>query len=460
MKTYVIYNIVAEICSHIIKNCEEDFFVKYSCVSKEERTRSRDIIKENIPSLFKGEEIVKITQENLDNELIRHIEALISKLIFLKDYYCLISLAQTLDEALSLLLLSEIHGFEQESFTTVLNTNRETTGIGLLPRCSCVWERKRRLSHCYNRMDNFMYHFLIMENTILGELVDKHIFLKPDIFPNFREKKALKIAATPLSIKRDHKFIYLSDEKVQYVSLEYFEKEYEHTNKLILKKILIAGENECDIAVFPEIMANPETESYIVDKIKKLSSSEQKKLPSFIILPSLFEGKSNTVTVINNKGNIIAKQKKQNPFREYYKGDNYLEEIIPSMVVNIFHYEGIGRIAVLICKDFLTTKYLEQLMRCFKLTLIIVPSFSTGSYDFVQSFDLCAHDDCNVVWINTCAAVEDGKENNFKHIGYVRKRISRYDDESQKLCEMASCSGFTKGLCNEDCIFFETMGMV
>ena len=154
-------------------------------------------------------------------------------------------------------------------------------------------------------------------------------------------------------------------------------------------------------------------------------------------------------------GNIVCRQGKQNPFRVEQGETGYLEGILSSLVVNIFHYEGIGRIAILICKDFLTTKYMEQLMRCFKLTLIIVPSFSTGSYDFRQSSDLCAHDDCNVVWINTCAAMEKGKEANFENIGYVRKRISRNDDEAQRLCKMPICSGAFEGHCSHDCLFYE-----
>ena len=126
----------------------------------------------------------------------------------------------------------------------------------------------------------------------------------------------------------------------------------------------------------------------------------------------------NTVTVLDRFGNVICRQNKQYPFCLEYDRTVWMEDIRTNMVVNIIHYEGIGRIAILICKDFLTTRYMEQLMRCFKLTLIIVPSFSTGSYDFCQSFDVCAHDDCNVIWINTCAAMEKGKEANFKNIGY------------------------------------------
>ena len=55
-------------------------------------------------------------------------------------------------------------------------------------------------------------------------------------------------------------------------------------------------------------------------------------------------------------------------------------------------------------------------MRGFMLTMIIVPSYSTGAYDFKTSFDLCAHDYCNVIWINSCSAMVPGKEMNFKNI--------------------------------------------
>ena len=196
-------------------------------------------------------------------------------------------------------------------------------------------------------------------------------------------------------------------------------------------------------------------ESFVSGRLEELPEAEREKMPSLIVLPSYWYKGKNTASVLDKYGNVLCRQNKQNPFRFEYDGVGCLEGIYTSFMVNIFHYEGIGRFAILICKDFLTTKYLEQLMRCFKLTLILVPSFSTGSYDFVQSFDLCAHDDCNVVWINTCAAMEKGKESNFEYVGYVRKRIARSDDESQKLCHMKSCEGLRNGTCRRDCLYIE-----
>ena len=156
---------------------------------------------------------------------------------------------QILDEAVESLLKKKIAEFQADDFSVVLNTNRETTGIGLLPRTSCVWERKHRLSHSYNRMDNFLFNMLLMENTILGELIDKHFFLKNDLFPKFAETGTLKIAATPLRLERRFDVVPYSEDKVQFFKIAYDESDYEAENSLIWEKIVTASKNESDIIV-------------------------------------------------------------------------------------------------------------------------------------------------------------------------------------------------------------------
>lgn len=451
-----IYNIVAELCSHVINSCSEDFFVKYSCISKQEKHRINTLVESFVPGLFDGvDSVSQLKESDFTDSVFDQLSTIIEKLRDECDYFAIVGLVQILDEALESLLLKKIDEFQRDDFSVVLNSNRELTGIGLLPRCSCIWERKRRLSHYYNRMDNFLFNMLLMENSILGELIDKHFFLKKNLFPNFKEKNALKIAATPLRLERKFDVLPYDENKVQYFKIAYNESDFSSDNELIWKKILDAAKNSSDIIVFPEMLGNPSMVAFVQEKIKGLVEEEKISLPSLIILPSYWEKNRNTVTILDKFGNIICKQSKQNPFRVEQNGTGYLEGILSSLVVNIFHFEGIGRMAILICKDFLTTKYMEQLMRCFKLTLIIVPSFSTGSYDFRQSSDLCAHDDCNVVWINTCAALEKGKEGNFENIGYIRKRVSRDDDEAQMLCKMPICSSAFKGECSHDCLYYE-----
>lgn len=455
-----IYNIVATLCSHVIHTCDEEFFVQYSCISRAEKNRIALLIKNAVPQLFEQSDelrIAQLTQDTFTEQFFSSLHALIQTLTKQNDSYAITGLIQTLDLSLERLLKQKIAELEQDDFSTVLNTNRELTGIGLLPRCSCVWERKHRLSHCYNRMDNFLFNMLLMENSILGELIDKHFFLPGSLFPHFADTKKLTLAASALRSERKFSAQLFDKDKVQYFKIEYDKDGWKTDNELVWEKIIHSSSQNTDIIVFPEILGNPDTVCDIQNHIHALSDQEKQKLPSLIVLPSVWQNKQNTVTVLDKTGEILYTQNKQNPFRIEHEGSGYLEAIIPSRVINILHFEGIGRIAILICKDFLTTKYMEQLMRCFKLTLIIVPSFSTGSYDFKQAFDVCAHDDCNVLWINTCAAMEKGKEQNFEAVGAVRKRISRKDDESHTLCRMTPCNGAFTGQCKHDCLFFETM---
>ena len=423
-----LYNIVAELCATIVNSCSEEFFVRYSCVSPAEKKRIYKEVQAGVGSLFLAkpegvldghgnESIRELAPADLTEEFFSNLQALIGRFTENGDYYAMLGLLQILDQSMALLLNEAIGEFEQESFSIVLNTNRESVGVGILPRCSCIWERKHRLVHRYNNLESFLYNILLIENSVLGELIDEHYFLKKDLFPRFGVRNAVKIAATPLRRERNFKVKLSDKDKIQYFNIAYENPSFEADNELIWKKIWSAGENESDIVVFPELLGNAETAGYVAAKIKSLQPAEAQKIPSLIILPSYWEKNRNVVTVMDK----------------------------------------IGRIAIMVCRDFLETEYMRQLMRCFKLTLIIVPSFSTGSYDFRRSFDLCAHEDCNVVWINTCAALIKGKEANFQDIGYVRKRISRNEDEAQMLYKMPICDGAFKGACAHDCIYYETI---
>lgn len=457
-----LYNIVAELCSYVINSCDERVFLEFSCVSMNERRRNYDMIRQVCPVFFDAAgRVRKTVKEDFDEAFYKGIDRLIDEYKKKSDYFGIIFLLQIIDESLEGILQEEIAELQEEDFSYILNNNRETTGIGLLPRCTCGWERKRRLSDYYNRIDNCLYNFLLMENSILGELIDKHYYLKRGFFEKFDTNGKLKIATTALWRESNFEHFYNDKDRVATVEVKYYEhNDIAAENELIWQKILLAGKEGAEIIVFPEILGNAMTKDYISEKLCGIDESRRGEIPALIVLPSYWYNKKNIVYVLDKFGNLLFGQNKQNQFLEMHEGINYMENVIASNVVNIIHYEGIGRIAVLICKDFLVTKYMEQLMRCFKLSLILVPSYSSGSYDFLHTLDVCARDDCNVVWINTCSAVINGKEKNFENVGYVRKRISRDDDESEKLSKMNSCAAFKEGKCNRDCLFFETMGKV
>ena len=127
-----------------------------------------------------------------------------------------------------------------------------------------------------------------MENSILGELIDKHFFLKNDLFPHFAQTRSLKVAATPLRMERGFDVIPYSKDKVNYFRIEYknagigaarsqnmpdgFDNlnQREDPNALVWQKILEAAQNRSDIIVFPEMLGNPTLADFISQKIKSL----------------------------------------------------------------------------------------------------------------------------------------------------------------------------------------------
>ena len=457
-----IYNILADICSFIVHAHAKNYLVRYSCISAEEKSRIEDTIQANTPLQLNMEgHFMPILESDITDEFIDRLSLFAGNLMDVDDKNCIMRLIQALDSCLSHILQDEIAQLQSRNTSHELNSNRAETGIELLPRCTCVWARKSRQSFSYRRLDNYLTHLMVIEDDSTNEnVVDEHIFIPKGFFKNFDATGQLKVAASPLSCRPNFDIRFHKSDDLQVFSLDYHSKEIDPFNRLIWDKIREAGANSAEIVVFPEMLSNSETEGYITDRIKELSSEEQETLPAMIILPTFFGEHINVCSILDRHGHVMARQHKQNPYVMNCDHGEYMEDILGFGLISIFHYEGIGRFAVLICKDFLTTRYMERIMRGFMLTLVFVPSYSTGAYDFKMSFDLCAHDYCNVVWINSCAAMIPGKENNFAYIGYTRKRINRYQSESEAHHKMIPCDRLLTGKCNKDCLYYDSFGTV
>ena len=100
-----IYNIIAELCSEIIHFCEEDFFIRFSCVCTDEKNRIDGIIKEKIPGLFEKDHQGHIlTEADLTDEFYVSVDADSSSLMLNtkfgnregKEYYVANYLASSL----------------------------------------------------------------------------------------------------------------------------------------------------------------------------------------------------------------------------------------------------------------------------------------------------------------------------------------------------------------------------
>lgn len=455
----LLYNIIAELCSYLVESVGKDHLILYKSLSDKELRHLDDVILENTYlSLSEKAVYFPVFEPDLSPEYIEKLRDFKEKICSENDKNCVIRLLQALDETVSVLLYDEREILEGNKVSHEINTNRSSTGISLFPKMNCVWSRKNRQTFSYKRIDSYLKYLLVVEE--IPGIEAEHVFIKKGSLPVFDKTKKLNVAATPLSAKTNFEFRYNSLDNYQVFGIKYKESRIERDNALVWEKIKEAGEQGSELIVFPEMLGNPLMEDYVQDKLSSLKAEQRRKIPSLIVLPSCSVDGLNYSAVLDRNGNELTRQCKQYPFFHKIKQGEYREFLKSTNKVTIFHYEGIGRFAVMICKDFLTNEYMERIMRSFMLTMIISPAYSTGSYDFKLSLDLCAHDDCNVIWINACAALIPGKEDNFENIGYIRKRINRYQSEDEATYRMRSCRKLMMGGCDHNCIYYDSFGSI
>ena len=101
--------------------------------------------------------------------------------------------------------------------------------------------------------------------------------------------------------------------------------------------------------------------------------------------------------------------------------------------------------------------YLHMVLTVLKVTLLIIPSFSTGNYNFKEIIQYCRVADCCAFWINTCSvAITMGLDDKkLKNIGFALKAGKRPNDPNMEnglfLCERKSqgCENCGIAGCNQ-----------
>ena len=455
----LIYNIIAELCSFLISSIGKEYLILYKSISVKEKIRIDNMIQENTDLYMSNKhKYIPVFEPDITQEYMQKLYSFKDLLLKTGDKNGVIRFLQALDETVAVLLYDEREILEEKLVSTEINTNRNTTGISLLPKMRCVWSRKHRHSFSYVRIDSYLSYLLVVEDV--PNIEAEHIFIPRGAFPTFEKTKQLNVAASPLNAKSNFDIHYKKTEHFQIFNIHHNQALAKADNELVWSKIILAGEKGSELIVFPEMLGNPTMETFIQNKLRALDSEKARRIPSIIVLPSCSIDGYNYSSVLDRHGSVLTRQHKHNPFFIKTSHGQYRENLRQDSKIAIFHYEGIGRFAVMICKDFLTNEYMERIMRSFMLTLIIAPAYSTGSHDFKLSLDLCAHDDCNVIWINACAALIPGKEANFENIGYIRKRIGRNQSEDEATYCMKACKKLFNGGCSHRCIYYDSFGSV
>lgn len=176
-----------------------------------------------------------------------------------------------------------------------------------------------------------------------------------------------------------------------------------------------------DISIFPEMLGSKALIDALKTKLGSFPKEGEPPFPSLIVCPTWWHNNKNVCIVLNNRGEEVLRQEKQFAF-PYNEGDEqYKENIRPDKTIHLIHCEGIGRIAIMICKDALNRDYLLSVIKELKTTLIIVPAFSTGYHDFEEIMQLCRPYDCAAIWVNSCSVqmINNRSDDNLDTIGFT-----------------------------------------
>lgn len=377
------------------------------------------------PELVRDNKTFKNVEIRQLNEAFFHK---IDKSIQQKNVYILMLLLYYMDRAIGT-CYNNLIGFEDDvEIFNALNSNWRNTQIALVKKTKCRWEPKQIGNGLKGILSNFYYidYKNLMNIEIVHHVLDANLIRRD-------EMDTLKLALSPVTKAKTVEFSdpYIKKNSITGADQKYFRVENvideDMITKQVMENICIAGENHTDILVFPEMIG---TEKMLEKILRDLSCVGKEKLPALIVFPSIWEKTENDYNNINKsylilKGEeILFQQNKHCDYKYYLKDEPVYEDInaVADQIKNIhlLHIEGLGRICIIICYDYLDTAYRDQLMKNLCPTLVCSPSFSTGSFNFEILAESYFHQGCNWIWCNTCSAAnETDREQNFRIIGLM-----------------------------------------
>lgn len=336
-----------------------------------------------------------------------------------------------------------------------LNTNAKKTQISLFPRVNCKWEHKSQ-GRCYkNNLEVFIQNFFYVEWKCIKGTKLHHYIISPLFSTKSEKKRDLKIAAAPITDKD-----ILESEPYQRDGNNYFHIKSLKDENLVKDSMKSVIENtvakKADILLFPEMLGNE-------SMIKEIQSTcNFGTAPLLVVWPSVWKNtkdnieNSNTSIITLHKGKNVLEICRQNKKNSYVTPDNVIEDLAPqeSWDINILSCEGIGRIGILICKDFLIDDNRKLLCDTLKTTLILVPSYTTGEHNFEILLSQRFQNDCNIAWCNTCSAatITGAKIENFNTIAAITSYGVRINSIAECVHRYDGVACCTNKNC-KDCVF-------
>lgn len=445
-----LYNLIAEMIAFIVSVENIDFYKKYNSRVTSERKREMDIIRENTRELFEAgtEHFCELNHKKIREQgFVEKIKELFLSSKDQGDHRCILRLIEILDSALERQMSWEAESISGTVFEGGLNPNWKALKLGIMPRCICHWERGHRGSQHYDRIDNFLKNILIINYTALGDLQIFNHFLPTDTFWTAEQKNSLSVAISPLKMQDDLDIETYERDVTLYFAVQYTGNE-DADNQRIEEIIDSASKERVDVLIFPEMLGNTKMVEKISNYLQEPARVSGNKPPELILLPSVWKDHRNVSCLMGRTGNVICEQSKQESYQKPVpSGGSAYEDIFPDHQVHLIHGIGIGRMVIMICKDFLTKDYLDIILRELKVTFILIPSYSTGYHDFEMMSGTLQAADCCALWTNACAAVKEPKTG--ERVGFVLKSGRNTGKKMEYICIEDICK---HGECRNACL--------
>lgn len=305
-----------------------------------------------------------------------------------------------------------------------LNDNYRETGIWINPRYAIIHgacdngSRERAL---FNR-DAFRRMNSRLKNCCYIRW-DERIRISNIVIPFSNDKlpqgENLKIAFSPITDNPDPLNLRSVEMEHNGVLLRGMEISGLKDEKKIYKRFIASWQRACIVGAHiyfgPEMLGSEEMYKQNNDDLEFIVSISDAAMrmglrpPLLTVMPSLWRNGLNTSLLAYQDGHILGKQKKNIPFVSASEGFIEALKIEEIREFTIIHLPGLYRIAVLLCAEFLPQADCDSVdMLCHDLgvNLIIVPSYSKGEQDFMNSLPSVRPYGTNVVWGDCCGAVK------------------------------------------------------
>ena len=258
---------------------------------------------------------------------------------------------------------------------------------------------------------------------------------------NWNDNNPYTIVCSPLSkvCPFEYSTHELPEQNTFYIT-EYIDEEQRKMITRIEETLSYANRKNAGIVLFPELMISLETQSACSDIIKK---HWEYKYPRLVCLPSCEYNVGNEwfnrTRILNDSGEIVLVYNKQQAFQYEKNGVKYFEPIKSDHKINIIHIKGLGRVGLVICADIFNTEIQEILYEKYKVDLLLVMSYTSGTDRFFREMETAKKYSCDLVWCNSCSAyAEDSTD----------KCIVVYFSSGHKDCEFNKIQKCNKVVCS------------